>query len=193
MIIVDLWESTNFGISSWKSGLDFLIATSAIYIRPRVDLEIPPISMAPEARNTENPRFFKHGCWNSPTNSTIYMDFQICSNFGISNGKLELKWGTQATYVPKSVNKARDREKPRKRINESEKIRALQDPLACIKAHRHPPIRGKLGETNRRERERETKTKRQWNEKKTTVALTSAAKSSEAGRFQLPYKMWHVH
>ena len=56
--------------------------------------------------------------------------------------------------MPKSVNKARDREKPRKRINESEKIRALQDPLACIKAHRHPPIRGKLGETNRRERER---------------------------------------
>ena len=33
--------------------------------------------------------------------------------------------------------------------------------LKIIKAHRHPPIRGKLGETNRRERERETKAKRQ--------------------------------
>ena len=42
------------------------------------------------ARNTENLRFFKDGCWNkehSPANSTIFVDLRVSINFGISNRK----------------------------------------------------------------------------------------------------------
>ena len=44
-----------------------------------MDLGVPPISAAPMARNTQNPRFFKDGCWkqeHSPANSTTFVDFR---------------------------------------------------------------------------------------------------------------------
>ena len=43
------------------------------------------------ARNTENPRFVKEGCWkneHSPVISTIFVDLRVSTNSGVSNGKL---------------------------------------------------------------------------------------------------------
>ena len=78
-------------------GLNFccsiLLKQCAVYSRLRVDLEVPPISTAPMARNTENPKFLRHGCWkrkHSPANSMILVDLQVSTKFGVSNGKLGL-------------------------------------------------------------------------------------------------------
>ena len=45
------------------------------------------------ARNTENPRLFRNGCWkkeHQSINSTIFVDLQVSTNFGVSNGKARL-------------------------------------------------------------------------------------------------------
>ena len=86
----------NLGVSNGILGLEFLL--------PKFGLEtvpftlgrgwisgFPPISTAPMARNTENPRFFKDGCWSkehSPANSMIFVDLRVSTNIGVSNGKL---------------------------------------------------------------------------------------------------------
>ena len=70
-----------------------LLIKYAIYIGPRVDLGVHSISTAPMARNTENPRFFKDGCWNkehSQENSMILVDLRVSTNFGVSNVELGL-------------------------------------------------------------------------------------------------------
>ena len=64
----------------------------AIYSRPWVDLGVPPISMAPMARNTENPSFFKDCCWKrefSAANSTIFVPISSGSD-GKKHGKSKL-------------------------------------------------------------------------------------------------------
>ena len=56
-------------------------------------LGVPPFSTAPMARNTENPRCLKDGCWkqeHSPINSTIFVDLRVSTDFGVSNVKLGL-------------------------------------------------------------------------------------------------------
>ena len=46
------------------------------------------------ARNTENLRLFKDGCWKkkSPANSTIFVDLWISINSGVSSRKLVLNF-----------------------------------------------------------------------------------------------------
>ena len=86
---VDMRVSINFGVSNGKVGLDFLLPNSTyqicIYIRPRMDLGVPD--------DTENPKFFKDGCWkseHSPANSIIFVDLRVSTNFSVYNGKLGL-------------------------------------------------------------------------------------------------------
>ena len=58
-----------------------------------MDLEVHPISKAPMAGNTENPRLSKDGYWkqeHSPANWTIFVDLWVSTNVGISNVKLRL-------------------------------------------------------------------------------------------------------
>ena len=68
-----------------------LLVKCATYIRPRVDLGVPPILAIAMARNTQHPRLFKDGCWkHSPTNSMIFVDLRVSTNFSVSNGTLRL-------------------------------------------------------------------------------------------------------
>ena len=53
-----------------------------------MDLGVPDDT---DGQSTENPKFFKDGCWkseHSPANSMIFVDLRVSTNFSVYNGKL---------------------------------------------------------------------------------------------------------